>query len=77
MTDDPWYITAFVLAMGFGMLGAFIMTVMPHDWHNPQGWMLVSFVGIPAFFVILAVLINFPGLLFGALFVAGIMAMNR
>lgn len=77
MSDDPWYIVAFTLAMGFGMMGGFIMTVVPRDWQNLQGWLLVSYVGIPAFVVVLAVAVNAPGLLFGGLFVAGVLAMGR
>lgn len=73
MTLEESLVLAFILPM-FGLL---VMTVMPKDWQNVQGWLLVSYVGIPAFAVILAVLINVPGLLFGALFVAGILAMNR
>lgn len=35
-------------------------------------WLLVSFVGIPGFFLVAALLINVPGLLFGTLIMLGL-----
>lgn len=59
------------------LFGAFVMTVMPREWQNVSGWLMVSYLGIPAFFVLLAILIGFPGLLFGALFLIGVLAAGK
>lgn len=56
------------------IFGLMIMTVMPVHWQNGQGYLLVSFVGIPAFIVILAILVNFPLLLFFAILLIGLCA---
>ena len=46
------------------LFGLMVMTVMPAHWQNPKGWLLVSYAGIPAFIVIIAILVNVPALLF-------------
>lgn len=75
--DTPWYIMAVGFAIFFGGIGLITMTVMPYEWQNPQGWLIVSFLGVPLFFVLLAILISFPGLLFGLLFLVGVLAAGK
>lgn len=53
------------------------MTVMPREWQNGQGWLIVSYLGIPGFLVVIALLVNAPALLFGALFLIGILAAGK
>jgi len=50
------------------------MTVMPPHWQNGRGWLLVSYIGIPAFIVIIAILVNVPMLLFFAILLIGLNA---
>jgi len=59
------------------VFGAFVMVVMPKDMQSLQGWLMVSYIGIPAFLVVIAVLLAYPMLLFGALFLAGVLAVNH
>jgi|AntDeeMetageno51_2_1112566.scaffolds.fasta_scaffold15405_2 hypothetical protein len=75
--NDPWYITAVTLIIGLGGLGLVTMTVMPREWQNGQGWLIVSYLGIPGFLVVIALLVNAPALLFGALFLIGILAAGK
>ena len=56
------------------IFGLMIMTVMPPHWQNGRGWLLVSYVGIPAFIVIIAILVNVPMLLFFAILLIGLNA---
>ena len=64
-------------ALGFGILGLLCMTTLPAHWQDLQGWAIVSFVAIPGFLVVAAVLIAFPPLLFGGLFFLGVAAMAK
>ncbi|MFC7091862.1 hypothetical protein ACFQH5_20160 [Halomonas salifodinae] len=75
--DYPWYVDAAAFLIFSGTIGLFVMTVMPSEWQNPHGWIIVSFIGLPLFFVALAILIAFPGLLFGALFLCGVLAVGK
>lgn len=59
--------------IGLGVFGLLVMTVMPRDWQNWQGWAIVSFLGIPA----LLLVISFPPLVFSLLFFAGVFAMGK
>ena len=59
------------------VFGAFVMVVMLKDMQSLQGWLMVSYIGIPAFLVVIAVLLAYPMLLFGALFLAGVLAVNH
>lgn len=45
------------------LFGLLVMTVIPGQWQTAGNWLLVSFAGIPLFFVALALLINVPALL--------------
>jgi hypothetical protein len=65
--------TAFILPM----LGLLIMIGMPKHWQNVQGWLMVSYLGIPGALIVIALLVNVPVLLFGALFLLGIAAVSR
>ncbi|MDY7116617.1 hypothetical protein RAN53_09665 [Halomonas sp. SSL-5] len=49
--------------------GGLVMTQLPG---GIGMWLLVSFVAIPGFFMVAALLINVPGLLFGALILLGL-----
>lgn len=40
-------------------------------------WLLVSWVGIPGFILLAGLLVNVPGLLFGALIMIGLYAFKR
>jgi len=65
--------TAFILPV----LGLLVMIGMPKEWQNVQGWLLVSYVGMPGFIVAIALLVNMPALLFGLLFLLGILARGK
>ncbi|MBH8578803.1 hypothetical protein [Bisbaumannia pacifica] len=54
------------------LLGLIVMTVVPVHWQTVQGWLLVSYVGLPLFIVAIALVVNLPGLLFLLLLLAGI-----
>lgn len=60
--------------IGLPLFGLLVMTVLPGRWQTASVWLLVSYVGIPAGFVILALVIRFPLLLFFAIFLAGVLA---
>ena len=63
--------------IGFAIFGLLAMIGMPRQWQNLQGWLLVSFVGIPGFLAVIALLVNAPGLIVGVAFVLGILAMQK
>lgn len=65
------------LAFILPVLGLLVMIGMPKEWQNVQGWLMVSYLGIPGFLVIIALLVNMPALLFGALFLIGIFAAGK
>ncbi|MGP3789754.1 hypothetical protein [Pseudomonas sp. B392_1p] len=60
--------------LGFLVLGGLVMTQMPRHWQTTGGWLTVSLVGIPLFFMLIGLLINVPALLFGALVLTGLYA---
>lgn len=69
--------TALGLAFILPVFGLLVMTVVPKDWQNVQGWLMVSYLGIPGFVAILGLLANTPLLIGGVLFVLGILAMGK
>jgi len=66
-----------VLAVTIPVFGLIIMTVMPRAWQNVQGWLMVTFLGIPGFLVVVALLVNVPLLLFGVIFFLGIASAKK
>lgn len=56
------------------LLGLLVMIGMPRDWQNVQGWLIVSYLGIPGLLVVIALVVNIPLLLFGLVFFLGIAA---
>lgn len=64
---------AFILPV----LGMLVMIGMPSDWQNVTGWLLVSYVGIPGLLLVIALLVNMPFLLFGLVFLLGILARGK
>ncbi|MGO2148781.1 hypothetical protein [Halomonas sp.] len=68
--------TADILAviLGFGLFGLIVMTTVSYHWKTLRGWLIISYVFIPGFVLVAAVLINYPPLLFGALFFLGVAA---
>ncbi len=69
--------TALGLAFILPILGILVMTVMPKPWQNVPGWLMVSYIGLPGFVAIIALLANVPLLIGGALFLLGIAAVNK
>ncbi|WP_277810700.1 hypothetical protein [Chromohalobacter canadensis] len=69
--------TIFGLAFILPILGLLVMIGMPKDWQNVQGWLMVSYLGLPGLVLIIALLANVPMLLFGALFLLGVGAVRR
>ncbi len=65
------------LAFMLPIFGLLVMIGMPKDWQNLQGWLMVSYLGIPGFLIFVALLVNVPVLLFGALFLVGVLAARR
>jgi hypothetical protein len=65
------------LAFMLPAFGLLVMTVMPREWQNVPGWLMVSYLGIPGFLVVIALLVNVPMLLFGALFFLGTFAAKK
>jgi len=56
------------------LLGLLVMTGLPSRWQTAQGWLLVSFAGIPGFIVVIALAVNLPVLLFFLVLLAGLSA---
>ncbi|MBR9770056.1 MULTISPECIES: hypothetical protein [Halomonas] len=69
--------TVLGLAFSLPLLGLLAMIGVPRDWQNVQGWLIVSYLGIPGFLIIIALLVNMPALLFGALFLLGVFAAGK
>lgn len=65
------------LAFILPVIGLLVMIGMPKDWQNVQGWLMVSYLGIPGFITVVALVVNVPVLLFGAMFLLGLFAANR
>ncbi|GEK46567.1 hypothetical protein HPA02_08500 [Bisbaumannia pacifica] len=64
----------FGIAVTLLMLGGLVMTQVSGGIGT---WLLVSWVGIPAFFLLAGLLANTHGLLFGAAIMIGIYAFRR
>ncbi|MES3674453.1 hypothetical protein QC589_00700 [Halomonas elongata] len=62
------------IAMCLLMLGGVVMTQLEGGLGT---WLLVSWVGIPAFFLLAGLLANSHGLLFGAAVMIGVYAFRR
>ncbi|MFG6159615.1 hypothetical protein ACGTNG_12485 [Halomonas sp. 1390] len=56
------------------IFGLIAMTGVPARWQTVQGWLLMSFVGIPGAFLLIALAVNLPFLLFFLILLAGISA---
>lgn len=65
------------LAFILPVLGLLVMIGMPAHWQNVQGWLMVSYIGLPGAILVIALVVNVPVLLFGALFLLGIAAASR
>ncbi|QEM81721.1 hypothetical protein [Halomonas binhaiensis] len=59
------------------LFGLLAMIGVPKEWQNVQGWLIISFLGIPGFLVVIALMVNMPVLLFGTLFFLGIFAARK
>ena len=69
--------TVLGLAFILPLLGLLVMIVMPRPWQNVPGWLMVSYLGLPGFIAVLALLVNVPLLAGGAIFVLGIAAASK
>jgi hypothetical protein len=69
--------TVFGLAFILPVFGLLVMTVMPKDWQNIPGWLMVSYLGLPGFVAVLGLLANMPLLIGGVLFLLGIAAVSK
>jgi hypothetical protein len=65
------------LAFILPLMGLLAMIVMPGAWQNVPGWLMVSYLGLPAFIAVLALLVNAPLLIGGVLFMLGIAAVSK
>jgi hypothetical protein len=65
------------MAFMLPMFGGLIMTVMPREWQSLSGWLMVSYLGIPGFLVVAAVLVSVPAIMFGALFFLGVAVVKK
>lgn len=62
--------------LGLGLFGLIVLTTVSYHWKNLRGWLIISYVFIPGFVLVAAMLIHYPPLLFGALFFLGVGAMG-
>jgi len=69
--------TVLGLAFILPLLGLLVMIVMPRAWQNVPGWLMVSYLGLPGFIAVLALLVNVPLLIGGVLFMLGIAAVSK
>jgi hypothetical protein len=69
--------TVFGLAFMLPLFGGLIMTVMPKEWQSLSGWLMVSYLGIPGFLMVAAILVSVPALMFGALFFLGVAVFKK
>ena len=69
--------TVLGLAFMLPLLGLLVMIVMPRAWQNVPGWLMVSYLGLPGFIAVLALLVNAPLLIGGVLFMLGIAAASK
>ena len=65
------------MAFTLPLFGGLIMTVMPREWQSLSGWLMVSYLGIPGFLVVAAILVSVPALMFGALFFLGVAVFKK
>ena len=65
------------LAFMLPLFGGLIMTVMPREWQSLSGWLMVSYLGIPGFLMVAAILVSVPALMFGALFFLGVAVFKK
>ena len=69
--------TVFGLAFMLPLFGGLIMTVMPKEWQSLSGLLMVSYLGIPGFLMVAAILVSVPALMFGALFFLGVAVFKK
>ena len=69
--------TVFGLAFMPPLFGGLIMTIMPKEWQSLSGWLMVSYLGIPGFLMVAAILVSVPALMFGALFFLGVAVFKK
>ena len=69
--------TVFGLAFMLPLFGGLITTVMPKEWQSLSGWLMVSYLGIPGFLMVAAILVSVPALMFGALFFLGVAVFKK
>lgn len=69
--------TVLGLAFMLPLFGGLVMTVMPREWQSLSGWLMVSYLGLPGFIAVLALLVNAPLLIGGVLFMLGIAAVSK
>ena len=69
--------TVLGLAFILPLLGLLVMIVMPRDWQNVPGWLMVSYLGLPGFIAVLALLVNVPLLAGGVIFLLGAAAASK
>lgn len=65
------------LAFMLPLFGLLTMTVMPRHWQTVSGWLMVSYLIIPGFLVVAALVVNWPIMLFGVVFFLGIAAAKK
>lgn len=73
----PWYTMAAFSVIAFLMIGGAVTVALPYQWQSRDTWLLISLVGIPGAFVLVALLVNVPALFVGAMILIGIMAVRR
>lgn len=73
----PWYVVVAGCALAFLLMGGAVTLALPYQWQSRDTWLLISLVGIPGAFVLVALLVNVPALFVGAMILIGIMAMRR
>lgn len=73
----PWYIVTAGCAFAFLMMGGAVTLALPYQWQSRDTWLVISLVGMPGAFVLIALLVNVPVLFVGAMILIGIMAMRR
>lgn len=72
MEIDFSFTTIVMSAFSLLMFGAIVQTQLQHEWQSTSGLLLISFVGIPLGFALIALMINIPWLFIGAAVFAGI-----
>lgn len=72
MELDFSFSTVVMCAFSLLLFGALFQTQMQREWQSTSGLLLISFVGIPLGFALIALMINIPWLFIGAAVFAGI-----